>query len=531
MELIDISARPEDHVAIVCVEPARETSVSTKTMVERARRIAGAISEHLPGAEIVPMLMGKSPMQVETILACLHEARYFAPLNRRLRIQQIRHVLTRSAARVLVLDAALLHNLRADLLGDDVVRDSRLLVVIDRQTHPAHLSSVVSLRDCLDLKVVNIDDPETPKSSLKRRYGRGGACLFTSGSTGDAKGVLIDEDDLLARARAEVRAFGLGSDDVLLSILPFSFDVGLNQLMSSLLVGARLVLLDSWLPADVSAAILRHRVNGVSGVPALWRDLLQSGICAHVAPQARYWRYLTVSGGSLPNSQFQALRAALPGIGVFKTYGQTEAFRTTILRPEEADAHGSSVGRPFEGVELFVVRDDGTLADIGEPGEVVHAGLGVMRGYLGGGHEGKLRLNPFRDAGKPDDLAVYTGDYGFLDEGGYLHLQGRRDFMLKIEGNRVYPGEVVEALLALPSVQQAEAIGVKAQDETTHLFAFVIASQAFDPAIARQRLQRSLPSYMVPRLIVPLDSYPLTTSGKVDFVALQEIGRSHLVGK
>src|SRR5262249_33867740 len=157
-----------------------------------------------------------------------------------------------------------------------------------------------------------------------------------------------------------------------------------------------------------------------------------------------------------------------------KTYGQTEAFRATSLKPHEYAAKRYSVGRAFHGVRVYVVREDSTRAEPDEPGEVVHTGLGVMLGYLDGNDpQNKLRPNPFAGPDDPAPRAIFTGDQGYLDGDGYLFLSGRRDDMVKIQGNRIYPNEVRDQLLQVPGVGLAEVVAVKTPEQT-RLAAFVV---------------------------------------------------------
>ena len=347
-------------------------------------------------------------------------------------------------------------------------------------------------------------------------------CLFTSGSTGVPKGVLVGRQDLFERAVTEAEWFGLTERDVLLSVLPFSFDVGLNQLMASLVAGSTLVILDSWMPADILRAVAERGVTGISAVPSIWVDFLKSGLRFDREGVHRSLRYITVSGGDLDPSNLEALPSLGDGLQIFKTYGQTEVFRPTCLRPEEFAMHMRSVGRPFGRSRVYVVRDDGGVAAPGERGEVVASGLGVMLGYLDGADEQKkLRDNPFRGAQDPGSQAVYTGDVGYLDEDGYLFLLGRRDSMLKIMGNRVYPDEVAAQLLALQGVLQAEVVGVNRGDSGARLYAFVVLA-ADAPAVdeLRRQIATRVPAYMVPAFVLTKDAIPRTVSGKPDRPAL-----------
>jgi acyl-coenzyme A synthetase/AMP-(fatty) acid ligase len=355
--------------------------------------------------------------------------------------------------------------------------------------------------------------------------GAGAACcLFTSGSTGTPKGVLIAGDDLAARAAAESEAFGLTPADRILNVLPFAFDVGLNQLLTSLLSGATLVILDSWMPADLLRAVERQRITGVSGVPAVWRDLMASGLPFDGQQAHRTLRYVTVSGGSLSPSELDRLRGLLAGVGIFKTYGQTESFRSTILRPDEIDARPGSVGRAFDGARVRVLDDAGAPCGPGETGEVVHSGLGVMMGYLNDAEAGtKRRPNPFAAESGESDHAIWTGDAGFLDEAGFLYLKGRRDGMLKVSGNRFYADEVAAALASLPGVVDADVVGVDALAVETRVAAFVVTSVPLDETEIRRRLATRVASYMVPSSIVVLPALPRLANGKTDRVRLRAL--------
>src|SRR5581483_5573714 len=300
------------------------------------------------------------------------------------------------------------------------------------------------------------DEAPTPPGSDPRRVG---CCLFTSGSTGSPKGVLIGAEDLRARADAEVLWYGLSAADGLLSILPFSFDVGLNQLLSAVSIGCELVILDSWFPKDILKAAEVRQVTGISSVPSIWLDFLNHGLKFDKAGPHASLRYLTVSGGDMSHKHLDDLPSIAEGVGIFKTYGQTEAFRATSLKPHEYAAKRYSVGRPFHGVQVYIIGADGSRTKPNEPGEVVHTGLGVMLGYLDGNDpEHKLRPNPYAGPDDPAPLAIFTGDQGRLDEDGYLFLEGRRDDMVKIQGNRIYPNEVRDQLLAVPGVGLAEVV-------------------------------------------------------------------------
>ena len=426
-----------------------------------AEAFAQAFVRHASGGRIVPILAGKSATTVAALIGAAASGHAAACLNPKLRLPQVEQVLRAGKAGVGVLDGTGLLALKGPYGAESPVRTTHWWLVRGSAFLAMHEKAAAELRESATLADWPVAHEDIALPALAPDAPA--ACLFTSGSTGTPKGVLVGRQDLLERAETEIEWFGLSERDVLLSVLPFSFDVGFNQLMASLVAGSTLVILDSWMPVDILRAVAERGVTGISAVPSIWLDFLRAGFGFDRAGAHRSLRYITVSGGDLDASHLEALPGLGDGLQIFKTYGQSEVFRPTCLRPAEFGARMRSVGRPFGRSRVYVVRDDGSVAAPGERGEVVATGLGVMLGYLDGADEqNKLRDNPFRGPDDPDAKAVFTGDVGHLDEDGYLYLLGRRDAMLKIMGNRVYPAEVVTQLLALPGVLQAEVVGVDA---------------------------------------------------------------------
>lgn len=489
-------------------------------LASEAHAFARAFAHHASGGRIVPILAARSAKTVAALVGAAASGHAPACLNPKLRAPQVERILGAGRSPVAVVDGAGLLAIRGPHPVGSPIRAARWWLLRDAGFMALHEKAAASLREVADLAEwpVPAGDAEPPALEPESPA----MCLFTSGSTGVPKGVLIGRQDLFERAQTEVEWFGLTGRDVLLSVLPFSFDVGLNQLMASLVTGATLVILDSWMPADILRAVAERGVTGISAVPSIWRDFLKSGLRFDRAGAHRSLRYITVSGGDLDPANLEALPSLGDGLQIFKTYGQTEVFRPTCLRPDEFAAHMRSVGRPFGRSRVYVVRDDGGVAAPGERGEVVATGLGVMLGYLEGTDEQKkLRDNPFRGPRDPGAQAVYTGDVGYLDEDGYLFLLGRRDEMLKIMGNRVYCDEVAAQLLTLPGVLQAEVVGVNRGDSVARLYAFVVLrSDAPAAEELRRQMRNRVPAYMVPAFVFTKDVIPRTASGKTDRPAL-----------
>ncbi len=478
-----------------------------------------------PPGQMLPMLVGKSADSIAAMLGAIATRTPFSFLNTKSRGPQVAKVLEATGAPVCVVDAPGLVALKGAWKDYPRIARTTWLVIGEALTGIyAEAADVLhGVAHVIRLGEEDQHDEDGIVTHATPRPDVAGTCLFTSGSTGEPKGVLISEADLVRRAEAEIAWFGLGKDDVLMSILPFSFDVGLNQLMTALTVGAELAVLDSWMPADIVAAAEKRKVTGISGVPSIWQDMINAGVAFHKDGRHAALRYITISGGSLSREYLEKLPAIAAGVHIFKTYGQTEAFRATSLRPDDYAKKLDSVGKPFPGVRVYVVREDGTRCGAEEVGEVVHTGLGVMMGYLGNTAvntepNNKLRANPFFGDDDPSPFAVFTGDIGYLDDEGYLFLKGRRDGMVKVTGNRVYPQEVASQIVTVPGVRDAVVVGMPRDDGQSVLVAFLAVARDVELSVGalRKALGAKLPPFMIPKEIVIVDHIPRSPSGKPD---------------
>ncbi len=492
----------------------------------KARRFGARLEEFIPERTMVPMLMGKSADSIAVMLAAVRTGRPFCFVNTKYRGPQIAAVLDASAARVCVIDAPGLLALKGAWKDHPQITSVTWVVLGKAGLSGVYAGAADALRNAANVVLFDDNDRGDAPEMVTEDHMRPdtpGTCLFTSGSTGEPKGVLISEGDLMRRVEAEIAWFGLKQEDVLLSILPFSFDVGLNQLMTALAVGAELVVLDSWLPADILAATEKRRVTGISGVPSIWQDMINAGVEFDKHGRHASLRYITISGGSLPRQYLERLPEIASGVEIFKTYGQTEAFRSTSLRPEEYHRKLDSVGRSFPGVRVYVVREDGSPCAPGEVGEVVHAGLGIMMGYLArtdgrAPREEKVRKNAFFGEHDSSPFAVFTGDLGYLDDEGYLFLKGRHDNLVKVMGNRVYPEEVANQIVKICGVRDAAVVGVTSEDGRSVLVAFLapLPGVELSAGAVRRALNTKLPAFMIPKEMVIVKRIPRGTTGKAD---------------
>ena len=332
--------------------------------------------------------------------------------------------------------------------------------------------------------------------------------LYTSGTTGAPKGVVLSHDNLLANVVAVATYLELTRNDRVLSVLPFYYAYGASVLHTHLISGACVILAPNLLfPQLVLDTAVRERATSFSGVPSTYALLLD-----HIATSGHDLsglNCLTQAGGPMSPALTRRVRAVFPVSRLFVMYGQTEATsRISWLHPKDLERKLGSVGIPVQGLEWKIVREDGGNALAGEDGEVWVRGPSVMLGYWNDPEATALVLR---------EGWLCTGDIGHLDEEGFLFLLGRRGDMIKTGAHRVHPHDVEEVICEMPGIREVAVIGVDDEILGQTIKAFVVASE--QPPRAEDRIKaycrQRLASYKIPRHIAFVDSLPRTASGKV----------------
>lgn len=345
------------------------------------------------------------------------------------------------------------------------------------------------------------------------------AILYTSGSTGGPKGVVLSHRNLVEGAQSVASYLDNRPSDRILALLPFSFDYGFSQLTTAFLVGACVVLHNYLLAGEVVRVLARERITGLAAVPPLWLQLIAQPWPPGAAATLRYF---TNSGGAMPTPVLATLRDRMPAAKPFLMYGLTEAFRSTFLPPEEIDRRPTSIGQAIPGAEILVLRADGSPCEVDEPGELVHRGGLVALGYWNDPARTAERFRPLppRLAGVVlPELAVWSGDTVTRDAEGFLYFVSRRDEMIKCSGYRISPTEVEEAVFRTGLAAEAAALGIAhpSLGQAVVVVAQAAPGRASDSDALIVALRDHLPGYMVPLRIDWLDgALPRTPNGKVD---------------
>jgi acyl-coenzyme A synthetase/AMP-(fatty) acid ligase len=500
-------------------------TVTYRQLEEKVQGLARFLVLHgMQPNDIVMSFMTKSIDAAVAMLAVLLNGGTACSLNPRLKAQQVVKLSALARPKFIILDR---NNGNQIVKAEGAIAPDIQLVFYADVPEPVRRGGASKTGDTLPQSIhpvhITADGISDPYGGLSGAE-RSAYCLFTSGSTGDQKGVLISRDDLFARVSTEIEDYHITDADNLLSLLPFSFDVGLNQFFSSVLSGAHLVMLNSWFPKDVISVVKSCGISGISAVPTIWADLLCLPQPDMFREDIKTLRYITVSGGDLPSKYLLQLRQYFKNVQIYKTYGQSETFRSGILKPEDFDKKMMSVGRPVKGTRIFILDTNGTLAPPDGEGEIVHYGVGTMLRYINEteGPRNKIREIPtvLKDT-LTHGKVVFTGDRGKIDKDGFLHVLGREDGMIKTMGYRVYPQEIERCILEHPQIKYAAVVGVPDSRKGQAAVAEVVTNSTLDKRELMAYLRERLPYYMVPVEVHLVGSLPLAENGKIRYAEIK----------
>jgi amino acid adenylation domain-containing protein len=337
--------------------------------------------------------------------------------------------------------------------------------------------------------------------------------IYTSGSTGFPKGVMMTHQNIDSAATSITTYLENTPDDVIMAVLPISFDYGLYQLLMAVKLGATLVLEKSFaFPQAILNRIKEERVTGFPLVPTMAALLLQM---RDIQPgQFPTLRYITNTAAALPPAHIARLQQLFPTTTLFSMYGLTECKRCTYLPPAELRTRPASVGIAIPGTEAYVVDDQGQKLPFGNTGELVIRGPHVMKGYW---ENPKATQQALRPGPLPQEMVLYTGDLFRTDEEGFLYFVGRKDDVIKTRGEKVSPKEVENVLYALAGVQEVAVIGIPDPVLGFAIKAVVALDgrSTLTTADVIRHCARNLEDFMVPKVVEFRDRLPKSENGKI----------------
>lgn len=504
------AARTPDKVALVC-DGGRWTYAEIDRL---ANQEANLLLRHgVHRGERVVIFMQNSLEAVVAIFAALKAGGVFVVVNPTTKREKLVYILNNCQASGLIVD-----HRGADLAAGLIEEVPSLKITLSNGT--AHREEGDSEEDGRLVKFIlqeglsNQTSVPPPRTQIDLDL----ACLiYTSGSTGEPKGVMSDHSNIVFAASSIIQYLQNTAADIVIDVLPLSFDYGLYQLLMTFKFGGTLVLEKSFaFPAMILKRIEVERVTGFPGVPTVFAMLLKIDLSAYDLSSLRY---LSNTAAALPPSHIQQLRQKFPAVTLYSMYGLTETKRTLYLPPEQLDQRPGSVGIAIPGTEVWLEDDSGKRLGPGEVGELVVRGRHVMRGYWG---DPEATARRYRQGLLPGERLCYTGDLFRMDEGGFLYFVARKDDIIKSRGEKVPPKEVETVLYSLPGVVEAVVVGRPDPllGEAVHAL-LVVEGPGLTEAQVLAHCRANLEDFMVPRSVEFRDSLPKTASGKVNKLALK----------
>lgn len=475
-----------DRVAVVC----GPEQVTYSTLNRRSNAVAAElVRAGINGGDRVALLMGNSPEFLYAYLAIAKLGAIAVPLNTHLAPPEIAFMLEHSRAAGVIYSPA-----TRDLLPPPGGGPKRFITAAGTNAE-VDLGPILAAADAPDpgLEI----DPDSPM-----------AIFYTSGSTGDPKGVVLTHRNIATCAEITVRGLNVTADEIGFMVIPM-YHTSLHMMAFPLfLAGGRLVVHEGFKPAETIALIAEHGASTYVCVTSTAVLTLKAAQEMGGAP-LRSLRKLLVGGSPIPPAMIAAWKALAPEIDIYAIYGLTE------MSPSAARLHGDdvlrkpgSVGRPYDGIELKVVDDVGIDVPTGSHGEICLRSPTRMKEYY---------RNPVATAAAVVDGWLHTGDIGYVDDEGYLYIVDRKKNVIKRGGVTIYPAEIEAVLYQHPAVKEVLIIGLTDPIMGEIVTAVIALRPGVDLSAADlvAHCRTQLAGFKAPEFVVFVDELKKSSTGKV----------------
>lgn len=478
-------------------------SYTNRALYDQSRRLASALAGLGLGPEDrVVVMMPNCPEVLVCYPAIWRTGMTAIPVLFLLEAHELRYILENSGARAIVTSPEIHHKVADALAG--LGRDVHVITTGGPDVAP---------EGCLSFdELVGRHEPMT--TIAPREPHDVATILYTSGTTGQPKGVMQTHHNLYANAMnswntASTRDRGETS----LLVLPLAHSFGLGVLVGGYLFGGRAVLMRWFNPEQALSLIQEHRVKSMAGVPTMFvYMMMHPNAGSYDTSSVTRW---LVGAAPMPTEQLREFEGKFGGT-MYVGYGLTESCPGIAVEREGMTRKPGSTGVPMAGVEVKIVDDDGKELPQGKIGEVIARGENISPGYYG---NAEATAETFRDGW------LFTGDMGYLDDDGYLFIVERKKDLVIRGGLNVYPKDVEEVIYRHPAVKEAAVVGVPDLRMGEEVCAYIVkrdgaAATAEDIIL---HCQANLAKYKTPRYVEFVDALPKTNIGKIQKKELRKL--------
>ena len=481
--------------------------VSYQELNIRANRLAHALQDS--GAmygERVVVLLDNSVETVISIFGILKSDAIFVVLNPTTKTEKLSHILNDCRASVFMTNQS-----KWKVVSKAIENVPSLnTIVMVGQENQTFTSSI---------RLVQWNDfingcPDTHPTRSKAIDLDLASIIYTSGTTGDPKGVMLTHQNMVAASTSITTYLENTENDVILNVLPLSFDYGLYQILMATQFGGTVVLEKAFLyPYAIINSLKKEKITGFPIVPSISAILLQ--LKDLKMEPLNHVRYITSTAAPLPVSHIHGLKQIFRDAKIYSMYGLTECKRVSYLPPEELERRPTSVGKGMPNEEVYLVDEQGhVIIEPGTIGELVVRGAHVMKGYW---EQPKNTESVLRQGQYPWEKVLYTGDLFRKDEEGFLYFVSRKDDIIKSRGEKVSPKEVENQLYELSDIVEAAVIGVPDEILGQAIKAYIVLKEG--STVSEKEIiahcHEHLEDFMVPKFIEFRHSLPKSPSGKI----------------
>ncbi|HMA76987.1 MAG TPA: AMP-binding protein [Candidatus Krumholzibacteriaceae bacterium] len=470
-------------------------------ILDMSRKVSGYLSDHnIERGDRVAVLIENSHDHIIAYFGVLFAGCVSVSLNTQTTAEALIYLLNNSDAKAIITTGKYSKQLLPALKKCPKIKE----IIIDQED----LSAYERIGHCNTVSLADLYKGEAAENDVRSIDIDLAEIVYTSGSTGNPKGVMLTHLNLVSNMKSIVSYAHLSEDDSILVVLPFYYIYGKSLLLTHFLVGGTVIIDNNFLyPNQVLATMKKQKATGFAGVPSTFMILLDRSSVRKYSFDSL--RYLMQAGGAMAPSVQKEVKEVFSPAKLYIMYGATEAApRLSYLEPDRLDDKLGSIGKAVDNVDLLLVDDNGNPVPPGEVGEIAARGSNIMRGYW---------KDPEGTGEVLRNGLYYTGDLAKIDDEGFFFVVGRSKDIIKVKGFRVSAKEIEEKILELDEVHETAVIGVEDDILGEAVKAFIVPRSEgdCDSDMIEKHLRKNLPQYKLPKFIEFRGKLPKNKSGKI----------------